>query len=635
MTNLKNAPFYSTDDFTSFYCWTDTSRPPTGTLLKIRTRSRGIGGKSEHHILFFLFLSLSLGDIMQEQQAVPSVLEYLSFEAEQDKQEQATTMPTTPNQPRTSSNESSGIRRPTHMQGILWKRRDVFRNRWRPRWFVLHSDQRVMTYYLLNNQDTEQVVSGASVTTATATPKRRVSQRSYNGTPSSSSMAIGTTDNASLSANDDDNNNNNNPETNNNRRRTLSETSTVTANTVDCDIVPRGSIYLAGSTVEANEVLTRPEEDLYVLTITDHENASGSCYHLAARTTESRDEWIHRIRVCQQQPPRDRSADHPHEPRAHRALVTPPRGTGRTTTTTTVERTQQHPDDRSGSRRGSSVVASKAGGRGGGAPSERTMEEALVLFAPLVVYKLFVMVSLFRLASLCFAATSMLALRWVLVRHLFTLFRPCADDDVRRGAISGNPSLTPIGRGSICCRWTEDLGGVRGAESDAASLSSVLVRALGKTIDRQPLLVSKKLHLLPRLYSTDVAYLDLADGSGEVWISKADEKNLKEISDVFTAAKHRGQRSQPSFLQRFIGPACRIVSASRAGCDEDDDIHVDLTLTDSPITVYISLGTSTNERNKETARVSISFQSTDVNACREFANEYQRSIRSSVSQETK
>eukprot|EP00537_Pseudo-nitzschia_pungens_P011738 CAMPEP_0172391652 /NCGR_PEP_ID=MMETSP1061-20121228/8007_1 /TAXON_ID=37318 /ORGANISM="Pseudo-nitzschia pungens, Strain cf. pungens" /LENGTH=82 /DNA_ID=CAMNT_0013122325 /DNA_START=88 /DNA_END=333 /DNA_ORIENTATION=+ len=39
------------------------------------------------------------------------------------------------------------------MQGVLWKRRDVFKNRWRPRWFVLHPRQRMLTYYILSNPE--------------------------------------------------------------------------------------------------------------------------------------------------------------------------------------------------------------------------------------------------------------------------------------------------------------------------------------------------------------------------------------------------------------------------------------------------------------------------------------------------
>jgi len=544
--------------------------------------------------------------------------------------------------------DGGGGVRPIQMQGILWKRRDVFRNRWRPRWFVLHSDQRVITYYIpSSNQDTEQVVSGV---TTSSPPKRRRAQRSISTpTTSSSSMAIGSADigvdSSSISIT---NNSVCNASRETNRRRTLSESSTVTAKTIDCDIVPRGSIYLARSTVEANEALTRPQEDLYVLTITDHENSSH--YHLAARTVESRDEWIHRIRVCQRNDgvdntgPSDRRHRADDEPSANRALVTS-RGPGRMTTADARANGSDR-GDRPGSerdRRGDdTAVASssseKAAGLGGGERSE-TKREALVLFAPLVVYKLLTMTSLFRSAALCFAATSALALRWLLVRHLLGVFRPCADED-------GSRSLTPIGGSSVCCRLTEDFSGIRGADTDPP-LSHILIGALGKTIDRHPFLVSEKRYLLPRLYSTDVVYLDLDDetavGSGGVRIGDADEKTPSEISDVVGAAKHRWGRSRGgSFPSRFFAPpACRIVVSTSKGRNRDDDdgVRVDLTLTDGPVTVFASLGGAPTDegrrKNDETAIVSIGFRSTDVDACREFAKDFQRSVRASVARETK
>lgn len=138
----------------------------------------------------------------------------------------------------------------------------VPRNRWRPRWFVLHQDQHILTYYLLANQD------GGG-------PQQVSSSINSGSIPSSVSSS-----------------------TPSNRRRTFSESSNVSENTVDYDVVPRGTIFLLGSTVEMNESLTRPDEQLYALTITDHEN-SVHC-HLAARTLESRDQWITQIAyACQ------------------------------------------------------------------------------------------------------------------------------------------------------------------------------------------------------------------------------------------------------------------------------------------------------------------------------------------------
>jgi hypothetical protein len=167
--------------------------------------------------------------------------------------------------PETTSTPNHHLRR---QQGVLWKRRDVFKNRWRPRWFVLHPGQGVLTYYLLSNT-------------------------SNNLTTSQDAAATSTPQNA-------------------NRRRTFSESSTVSQNPMDYDVVPRGTIYLLGCTVEINRELTRASDELFSFTITSNttrstndteENIISSLNpikcHLAARTAASRARWMRTIQqVC-------------------------------------------------------------------------------------------------------------------------------------------------------------------------------------------------------------------------------------------------------------------------------------------------------------------------------------------------
>ena len=52
-------------------------------------------------------------------------------------------------------------------QGVLQKRRDVFQNRWRPRWFVLIPKQGLLKYYLSSS---DNVAATAGATMATAAP---------------------------------------------------------------------------------------------------------------------------------------------------------------------------------------------------------------------------------------------------------------------------------------------------------------------------------------------------------------------------------------------------------------------------------------------------------------------------------
>ena len=147
-------------------------------------------------------------------------------------------------------------------QGVLWKRRDVFKYRWRPRWFVLHPEQGVLTYYLL----TANVAQGLASPTST--------------TPASHYNA---------------------------RARTFSLDSQVSENTVDYDVVPRGTLDLRGGsiTVQANERLSKPDDHFFAFTISaanSSATSSAPAIHLAARTPQGRRVWMERIRSVIQNP---------------------------------------------------------------------------------------------------------------------------------------------------------------------------------------------------------------------------------------------------------------------------------------------------------------------------------------------
>ncbi len=555
---------------------------------------------------------------MQENEITESsrtVLDYLSFEADQTIQEM--TIPSTPIRHGSSSdNGSNGESRPMHMQGILWKRRDVFRNRWRPRWFVLHSDQRLLTYYLLANQESERVISGGS----SSTPGRR---RSALSNPQSSSVSVGSGMNSSIHTND-------NQESN--RNRTLSDSY---PHTIDCDVVPRGTIYLLESTVEANEALTVPEEDLYALTITDHEN--GSHCHLAARTTEARDEWIQHIRsVCQSGVP-DQSLRPPELNQVQYSAKTPMPGR-RTETKMIGKNGEASNENRQNKSNPSSVLQKTIGttnnkntvnGAGKSLLGERNSardKEVLVVFAPVIIYKVLTMMSFFVLATLCFVLTSGLAVRWILIQHLVRNVQLLDSQDEGKNS---------IGDGSICCRMTEDVADICGKEGEA-SLPHILVSSLAKAICQQPRLASKKYKLLPPFFSTDINFLDMnqknSDESGGIWVIKANEMSLEEIADYFNATKQQQHPQQVGWLKRFSGPACEIVLNSDEK-DRDSRVHLELNLSRCPITVFVSC--HTEQRKGKVANISIHFQSTDTTTCREFVESFQKSILSTTKVEKK
>lgn len=144
--------------------------------------------------------------------------------------------------------------------GVLWKRRDVFKNRWRPRWFALNPGQGVLTYYLLTSNDAD-MAPGSSEFSDAQTPPRGSATR--NRATSWDSLV-----------------------------------SAVSENTVDYDVVPRGTIYLLGCTVTVNDALSKPNESLYAFTIRPPASAEAKI-HLAARTAEAREQWVNHIdSVC-------------------------------------------------------------------------------------------------------------------------------------------------------------------------------------------------------------------------------------------------------------------------------------------------------------------------------------------------
>mmetsp|Transcript_11189 Transcript_11189/g.21316 ORF Transcript_11189/g.21316 Transcript_11189/m.21316 type:complete len:800 (+) Transcript_11189:91-2490(+) len=159
-------------------------------------------------------------------------------------------------------------------QGVLWKRRDVFKMRWRPRWFVLHPEQGVLTYYLLT----------ANVSEGLSSPSARPALRGGHTTNSRETPRATESSSRLLRQVD--------PSP---RIRTFSMDSQVSENTVDYDVVPRGTLDLRGCQVEPNEKLSKAADHFFAFTIKAPQSSTASEIHLAARTPQSRRVWIERI----------------------------------------------------------------------------------------------------------------------------------------------------------------------------------------------------------------------------------------------------------------------------------------------------------------------------------------------------
>ncbi|CAB9508003.1 expressed unknown protein [Seminavis robusta] len=184
---------------------------------------------------------------------------------------------------------AAGANEAMPFQGVLWKRRDVFKNKWRPRWFVLQPEEAVLTYYLLSRQD----AGGASTI---STPLRKRSATAASTANNNSTTTNNNTTNGQAAATARQNATNGPPVNNNNSMHSgVSELTTdiasVSENPVDYDVIPRGTMILLGCTVAANDNLSIPEEGLFALTIAPPQAKENEC-HLAARTEEARAAWV-------------------------------------------------------------------------------------------------------------------------------------------------------------------------------------------------------------------------------------------------------------------------------------------------------------------------------------------------------
>lgn len=238
-------------------------------------------------------------------------------------------------------------------QGVLWKRRDIFKNRWRPRWFVLQSGQGVLTYYLLVKDGSTNNASDASITQTSqtafasrtsvqqnplqpslSTPLRSRAQNFVDPTNNQEQNKNSSTKNENVAnqSNDEkplaqDGNeissilgdiniptsparsspsskenafdaNYSSHSSNANSRIGTSSLDAGSVNTVDYDVVPRGAMSLLGCIIMINDELTRVDEDLYAFSIIPPNVNDEGTYHLATRTAQQRDAWVEKLNIA-------------------------------------------------------------------------------------------------------------------------------------------------------------------------------------------------------------------------------------------------------------------------------------------------------------------------------------------------
>ncbi|KAL3925361.1 MAG: hypothetical protein SGARI_005858 [Bacillariaceae sp.] len=255
-------------------------------------------------------------------------------------------------------------------------------------------------------------------------------------------------------------------------------------------------------------------------------------------------------------------------------------------------------------------------------------KEAMVLLAPLLLYKLLWFISV-RIGSLGFVVASAFAVKWVIGRNLLTVLRVLPRSEPEHGS----PLVRSV-KGSTTSRFTVDLKGVlRFLENEKESLSDIsnasagdpeilvshiLVRSVAKAMSQVPHLVARQYPFFPPLYAVDVVFHDHVTGKA-TWIDKADEMTVQDIAEYFTA-----EHPMPkSFWQNVVGATCHIVTSP----DSDHaQVDLDLSLDGIPVCVVVSGIRLEKEHRQPSLSVAITVRSTNIEECREFAETVQKSI---------
>jgi hypothetical protein len=246
----------------------------------------------------------------------------------------------------------------------------------------------------------------------------------------------------------------------------------------------------------------------------------------------------------------------------------------------------------------------------------------LVLLAPVLLYRLLSSVS-FRFDHVLFCITAAWAIRRIVLQHLLQHFLLLPE--------SQHSLHSAANGGTTLCRFTVDLKGVlrflsneqeakMGQEDDGGPevlVTHIILRALGRAMAQQPGLIARGYPLLPLLYNMDMV---LHEAKTVKLVRHADEKSIQEIANALLESTPKEESPFPLFA-----PSCRLWTTP-----DSDHCQVDLevtTLTDCPIAVVVSgIRLEKLVETATTLSTSITIQSSNVDACRSFAEQLQQLI---------
>jgi hypothetical protein len=243
--------------------------------------------------------------------------------------------------------------------------------------------------------------------------------------------------------------------------------------------------------------------------------------------------------------------------------------------------------------------------------------ESLVLFAPILLKQSPISI----LIVFCLPAM-ILAVRWVFLEWLLQY------------AILLPDSLEITSRGKICCNFTVDLRSIeifckqKGKDQKDPQIltTHVVLRALTRAMDKNPSLLSRQLSFLPPVCNTSMIVHDnsAADKPSRcIWIPPAQQQSIPQIATFLKSPLTK----QPSILERYIlGPSCSVWLLQEHTSTRLPPFKMTYDREGSPISICITpyQKQQAHVRRTNHLEISITFQSTQADACRSFAEQVQQ-----------
>jgi hypothetical protein len=265
--------------------------------------------------------------------------------------------------------------------------------------------------------------------------------------------------------------------------------------------------------------------------------------------------------------------------------------------------------------------------------------ESLVLLGPLLLHRLLTIIPLdiiSHAAPFVVLFSVVWSVRWVCLEHLlrYSILLPSSlQPSMQAGTIT-----TATMKGSTRCHFTVNLRSIdrfierrRGKDENKAQakMPQIVIRALARAMARNPGLIARQvLPSLPLVYNASmVLHDDTTERACQaIWVPPEEQQCIQAIADFLSSPE---EMVQPSIWEAHIlGPSCRLWVSLDQTQRNHPPVKIDWCAPDSPLTVVIStyLKRPTGVITTKHLDVSLTFQSSDVAACRSFAKQVQQLV---------